>query len=121
MSERRIGRRGEQKRRWDREHANDGVCSQCSGNMSRGHNGGTCRRCTSEGREHNLIALEAMWADGLSLREIGAHFGWTLNHVSAEMGRARREGRDLPHRYRINPAKTGRGTSGRVHRVHAAD
>lgn len=42
--------------------------------------------------------IEAMWLEGLSLREIAERFGWTVNHLGVEIVWLRGQGLDLPYR-----------------------
>ena len=79
--ERRVGRRGEQKRRWDRE--NRARC-RCGGPVTRG--AGLCRICENieraqlKARKWNEI--RDLWLAGLTLVEIGERLGKAWAGVS---------------------------------------
>lgn len=44
--------------------------------------------------------IERLWAEGYTLKQIAAVFGWSMGHVAVEFHRARANGADLPYRYR---------------------
>ena len=71
---------------WSSDHPRE-RCRPC-------HLAAEAKRVSERDRE-----LEALWADGKSLREIATHFGWSNIHASVEMVNARERGASLPYRY----------------------
>lgn len=79
-----------------------GECDSCGKRLRTG----TSIRCYAcrlaverAARELRLGELERLWAEGLSMEEIAAQLGTTVNSLGVTMARARRAGRDLPYRY----------------------
>lgn len=66
------------------------------------------RRLLAQQRRALIVLL---WADGAPLREIRELLGWTQGHLSVEMDRMRRQGYDLPYRYKV---RDGRRISARA-------
>lgn len=62
---------------------------------------GTCLACRVAVKEAVWRELQSLWAEGRSMPEIRAAFGWTHGHLSVEMTRMRAAGWDLPHRYKL--------------------
>lgn len=102
--ESRVGKRAEQKRRWDREHLHD-PCPECGGPKCR-HNA-RCINCAEDHRARRRALIERMWAEGATIREIREAIGspgW-----SAGVHRSR--GWNLPHRR--TPEQVARIRAGR--------
>jgi IS30 family transposase len=77
-----------------------GRCIECGGPMGTSHReDGTCSGCIASRRVARWERIEAMWAEGLSLAEIGAELGWAAKTLSSELTVMRQEGRNVPHRY----------------------
>lgn len=95
--ERRIGRRADQKRRWDRE--NGGTCA-CG--ARRKWNARQCKSCRNrdkrEGRERRRRAIAEMWERGASCRQIAAAMDSTPGSINVEVQRMRADGWDLAFR-----------------------
>ncbi len=85
--------------------ANGKRCSRCGkqrprpcGETARGKQGELCRDCRSVVRRERALRICAMWAEGLSLRQIAEAVGWNTNTLGVEMAQLRGEGYDLPLR-----------------------
>lgn len=87
-----------------------GVCVDC-GAPTHGSNGDgpnapvRCHACDMRWNPKRLAArveyrtaIEAMWADGLTSREIGRLMGWTPGSAKVRIGQLRARGYDLPYR-----------------------
>jgi transposase len=59
-----------------------------------------CAACRHERRLARWVQIEAWWAQGLLRREICERLDWTQRRLSAELGRMRKAGRDVPPRPR---------------------
>jgi hypothetical protein len=107
MSERRVGKRGEQKRRWDLE--NRRPCVDCGGLVYRPH--ARCARCRDIARrtqrEQRRIRIAALWNDGATLRGIAEALDSTPPSIGVEMAAMRKAGWALPYR-RTGPAQPGK-------------
>lgn len=97
-SEQRVGKRSEQKRRWDREnsHRKYDKCGCGARKTKKSDLCAGCVRARVEGHRRRIVEL---WACGYLMREIAVDLGWGFDHLKAEFGRMRRYGYDLPHRY----------------------
>lgn len=102
--ESRVGARGEQKRRWDRENL---LTCACGRSMTR-----QAQRCTAcdraakaASRDERCRRIEAWWAEGVSMLAISARLGWAKNTLAGEMDWMRHHGYSLPHRYRSYGSK----------------
>jgi hypothetical protein len=95
--EQRVGKRAEQKRRWDRENTAR-LYDQCSCGAQKLKRSEACQACSERQAASVRQGIVEMWAAGMTWGEIGRELGWTKNHLSAEIGRMRRMGYDLPHR-----------------------
>jgi transposase len=114
-----------------------GTCERC-GSPTGGHNGrgpNAPRYCATCGpdvggairreraRPHRE-AVEAAWASGLTCREMGERFGWSVSTSNVYISSLRARGYDLPHRRppeevaRVAAASVGNLTKARA--VHAA-
>lgn len=100
-----------------------GTCEVC-GAETTGRVSRPTRFCVKHGREHSAQSIharwmeyrrmiEAMWADGLTRREIEAQVGSTLNIATL-----RARGYDLPHRR--TPEQVARITKGADERLARA-
>jgi hypothetical protein len=91
-----------QRRATDRVRAERlrGTCLECGGKMGAGHaEDGTCIDCLKARRRARAERMAQMWAEGLSMREIGKRVG--LVRVSPEIAWWReREPSLFPHRHR---------------------
>ena len=117
VSEENLRRRSD-KQEWARQHR--ATCPRCGGPMAVGSGGrrrGTrqrpllCVGCRKALRREAVVArdkiLEQLWAEGKSMREIAAEFGWTKGHIAVEMNYARERGANLPYRYRAGKRAAG--------------
>lgn len=78
-------------------------CGRCGGDRPRGkHGGDICERCIQDDVDRRGREIEAMWADGLSRKEIGARVGWSRNQTAVEIHRFREKGYELPYRYKLS-------------------
>jgi hypothetical protein len=96
---RRVGRRGEAKRRWDREKKVS--CPTGCGNMMNRRSTlcVSCARAAAAARRHERsVRICQMWSEGMTLRAIADALGWTVNQLGSEMHRMRAAGYDLPLR-----------------------
>ena len=105
MSEVRLGRRAEQKRRWDNENGRD----RCAcGAMSWGTR---CRRCADRERREGRLAkrreIQRRWLAGEPVAAIAAALRTSPGAIGVEMARMRAEGWELPHRRRRGTAASG--------------
>ena len=95
MSERRIGKRAEQKRRWDRE--NRSRC-KCGAFMSRGRD--RCLDCYQQERAESQFArwdrIAALSNEGKSLAEIAVELETKAISISHDMTLARKARWDMP-------------------------
>ncbi len=81
-----------------------GTCIRCGGLMGIGVRGdGVCAKCRAVSVHEKRLMLASLWAQGRSMREIAAEFGWELHQVGPEMARMRKLGYNLPHRYNLGP------------------
>lgn len=64
------------------------------------------------------VMVEAMWADGLTMREIGELMGWSKRSAAVRVSNLRSRGYDLP--YRRTPEQIARMTAGADERLAAA-
>jgi hypothetical protein len=108
----------EENRRADRERMMRpeyrGTCEVCGGPMGSGSakkGRKSCQACWDAGIELKRELLVELWADGLTHGQIGAAFGWTKGHLSAEISRCRELGYALPHRR--TPEQRARMVAGR--------
>lgn len=97
LGEARVGRRAEQKRRWDRENLNTCTCgNSCSLKSDR------CRKCCDEQMrcqsDARRVAIQCLWLAGYTLNEIAAEMGSTKNSIGSEMVHMRQTGWELPYR-----------------------
>lgn len=99
LGEQRVGKRAEQKRRWDREN-NRGECEVC-GEVTWKHR----KRC----REHSLQREAALarrneiirrYEVGEPLRDIADAIGTTVESLAVDLNRIRKSGYPLPYRHR---------------------
>lgn len=102
--ERRVGKRAEQKRRWDLE--NRRVCA--CGELAWHERCDKCRKAdVRRERDLRFRAIELAWNDGLSMKEIAALLGTSVNSLSVSFAAMRKEDRwNVPHRYTLDA--TGR-------------
>lgn len=77
-----------------------GKCPQCGGETGR-QTAGICQNCHAARVAARTARLEALWAEGRTLKEIAQEFGWSSGHLQQEMHRARERGAHLPYRYRL--------------------
>lgn len=65
--------------------------------------------------------IERLWAEGKTVREIGAEIGWALSTAKVKISQLRAQGYDLPHRR--TPEQVARIAGGwrRVRERSAAD
>lgn len=91
--EKRVGRRAEQKRRWDRE--NRRRCVDCGG-LTGGRTHARCRPCHDQLLAHqaalSIDAFRDLWNEGVLMRAIAERLGTTLNSVRWQSGELRRLG-----------------------------
>lgn len=99
-------RRGPAKRAWEdgqRANCEDCGCLLGMGSSMPCRKAGKCRSCHQLSRveqvESRARRIEALWAEGLTLRQIAAELGWTVNHISVEIQNLREKGYNLPYRY----------------------
>lgn len=57
---------------------------------------GACRAADADAHAREYVRL---WAEGKTLRQIAAHFGYSLGAAPRELHRLRERGYDLPFRY----------------------
>jgi hypothetical protein len=100
--EQRVGKRGEQKRRWDREN-NRGECEICGAATWK-----LANRCGRHDVQHDRAwrrkrEIVQRYKAGESLRQIGEAVGSTANAVQADISRWRSAGDDIPYRYSVGP------------------
>jgi transposase len=90
------------KAQWNRD--NPPRCPECG--RPKGNHTKLCQDCWDAHESERLHAratrIVDWWAEGLSLREIGARLGWTANHVQVQIHKLRAAGYPLPYRYRWN-------------------
>src|SRR5213596_2235281 len=100
-SDRRIGKRGEQKRRWDNENLHSRLCP-CGARIW--NKAERCRPCTDkakrEARDVRYREIESRWLAGESLRQIGAAVGMHSKTVGFHITTMRQEGWNVPYRNR---------------------
>lgn len=60
-----------------------------------------CMACTRAARHERALLIERWWAEGRSVAAIGAEFGWARNRTTAELNVLRKQGYELPNRYRV--------------------
>jgi hypothetical protein len=99
VSERRIGVRAEQKRRWDSD--NKRPCPEC-GDRSIWRNRDRCRVCWLDAKRARRDELRSriaeMWTDGVSVRDIAERLDATVGAINVELTRMRADGWDVPPR-----------------------
>lgn len=98
--EERVGLRGEQKRRWDREHGR-GTCKTCGAKTWKKRE--RCNTCFSAEitarKEERWREIQRLWNQGLTLIEIGRALGMSNKHVGVDIYYMRQEGWDVPYRH----------------------
>lgn len=60
-----------------------------------------CQGCADARATVRASLIQGMWADGWKLSEIADALATTTNSLGAKMNKMRRQGWDLPHRYRV--------------------
>jgi len=92
-----------------------GVCVDCGGRTyGDRYSAGPIKRCkycahailiqnTKAASRCRRDEIVAMWAEGLSIREIAEELGSKYGSMGSEIGRLRREGEPLPRRHRLSP------------------
>jgi hypothetical protein len=102
--EQRVGKRAEQKRRWDRENNRGecGICGAVTWNRK--------TRCGKHDVQHERAwrfrkAIQDRYLAGMPVAQIAAELGKGQTHVEVEMVRMRRDGWDLPYRYNVKNGK----------------
>jgi predicted transcriptional regulator len=98
-------RRRQQKREWEREHYR-GECEVCGARTGKR----SCTRCPKhslarEAHRQRREEIQRRWLAGESLNEIAAALGTTKNSAQVTVHRMRREGWDMPYRYKIVDGK----------------
>lgn len=116
--EQRVGVRGAQKRRWDRE--NRSACVDCGVSCARDASRcATCHKLHGAARRHARWArIAALWNDGATMPSIAAAVGTTKKTLSVEMSDMRAAGWWLPYR-RVGSAQPGKHPELRPERVAA--
>jgi transposase len=99
----RTPERNARKRAWENDH--DRPLCACGNRMGVGaHRKGyfRCKECRrAADAERTAIRgreIVAMWAAGMTMREIQARYGWTKGHLAQQLHRLRAKGFDLPKR-----------------------
>lgn len=99
------------RRRWARSANGRGACVECGGQkgIGSGAKHDRCDGCHKAAQRRvvleRALEIERLWKDGRSLKEIAAHFDWSVNHVGVEIVRIRQNGwADLPYRH-ARPAR----------------
>lgn len=95
--EARVGRRGEQKRRWDRENST----GKCACGRPRARSANRCQECIDLERREHRETVEALWAEGATTVEIRESLG--IRSFSASAYRA--HGYNLPRRITLGPGR----------------
>lgn len=91
----------ERNRARDRQYSRDirDPCPHCG--QLKGRDQSQCLGCCETTIRARRSLIEGMWADGWTMREIAGALGTTRDSLSVTMVRMRRDGWDLPHRYRM--------------------
>lgn len=123
--ERRIDKRGEQKRAWDEAHRL--MCEVCGTptGMHAASPEGRHPRCAQHSFQRERAAAKRariveLWGQGLPVAEIAEAVGTTKGTINVEIVRMRGLGYDLPYRRpleHIEAAKRGRGLDTSVERT----
>jgi hypothetical protein len=100
VGEKRVGRHGEQKRRWDADNRHP--CSEDGCENLVEHRRTRCRSCyvadQHESRDVRRREIQRLWHDGETLREIAVALDTTVNSLGATMCGMRADGWDVPYR-----------------------
>lgn len=98
-AETRVGKRAEQKRRWDRDNRDHCACGAIKW---RKHE--RCRSCEDERRVGLALErrreVQRRWLEGQTLIEIASAMDTTVNALATLMVHMRQAGWDLPYRRR---------------------
>lgn len=99
-SERRIGKRAEQKRRDDhKRYGRNDTCVCGQPKMTRSEFCPGCRReILAEQHRERCSYIHSCWHAGMTLAEIANGLESTANSIGTEMAHMRRDGWDLPKR-----------------------
>lgn len=106
MSEQRVGKRAEQKRRWDDE--NRAVCVDCGGLCGahrkpvRGQQ--RCDSCARKKRRWKRDEAARLYNEGLAIREIAERLNTTTGSAGVILTHARREGL-IGYRYNVKDGR----------------
>jgi hypothetical protein len=96
VGEKRIGRRGDQKRRWDRDNRERCRCGEPMWQADR------CRECFERERDDATFArrqtIAGLFNDGASLKAIAEFMDSTVASIGVELVRMRRDGWNVPPR-----------------------
>jgi biotin operon repressor len=106
VGEKRVGRRGEQKRRWDKE--NRQPCSDGCGKFV-WHGATRCLDCRIAADHEKSIArrreIQRRWSSGETRKEIATALGSTKNAIGTAISSMRQEGWDVPYRHAGYPRR----------------
>jgi transposase len=98
-------KRRESRREWNRAHMH-APCPLCGGPMSRNKAAGDrCAKCREIAEHARRSCIQDMWLDGHTMSEIADALGTTLESLGVTMVRMRKQGWDLPYRYRMENGK----------------
>lgn len=81
-------------------------CVECGAGMNpRGKRGGRCIACRTEQSKQRRETIQRLWSEGRSLPEIAGVLNTTVNSVGQTMVLMRRDGWNLPLRYRMTDGR----------------
>lgn len=75
-------------------------CADC-GHLHNGRRGDLCWDCYTAPVREKRAKIVALWALGFTIKEIAAEIGTTVNSTGVQIVIMRREGYDLPYRYKV--------------------
>lgn len=103
IGEKRVGRRGEQKRRWDRGNRRPCSTVGCENTVWATARGTQCRDCERaarrERRNVRWLEIQRRWLLGESEREIAVALGTSKSAIGRTVNAMRSDGWDVPYRH----------------------
>src|ERR1035441_5884475 len=100
VGEKRVGRRGEQKRRWEADNRHPCSGDGCENLVA--HHRARCWSCyfadEHEGRDVRRREIQRLWHDGETVREIAVALDSTPRSIQVALHGMRADGWDVPYR-----------------------
>jgi len=92
------------------------ICGGVAGRFAWDKPPRACRNCRKAQQLSRWIAIEVLWARGLSMHEIGQRLGMSDDFMGKDMADMRAAGRELPYRYGVERRPRNFQVGGRTSR-----